>query len=228
MYDNDQRPRRGGATVRAARWSATHPWRAIALWLAFVAACFAIGQAAGTRKATNLDQAVGQSGQAAHWLHDSKLDDPAKESVLISPRAGHLDTATATRATADVTQRLRALPGVVHVDEPQRAKTGDAILVNVTMRGDPDTAQDRVQPLLDATSATQRGYPELRVEEVGDASIAKGVNTELGKSFGKATNISLPVTLVILLVAFGAIIAAGVPVLLALSAVFAAWRSEHD
>jgi len=222
MYDTDQRPRRRGATVRVARWSATHPGRAIALWLAFVAACFAIGQAAGTRKATSLDQAVGQSGQAQHWLHDAKMDDPAKESILISSRSGALDATSATRAIADVTQRLEQLPGVVHVDDPQRSKSGDAILVNVTMRGDPDTAQDRVQPLQDATSATQHSYPKLRVEEVGDASLGKGVNTELGKSFGKATGISLPVTLIILLVAFGAIIAAGVPVLLALSAVFAA------
>ena len=219
MYDTDKRPRRS-ASVRAARWSATHPWRAIALWLAFVAACFAIGQAAGTHKATNLDQAVGQSGQAAHWLHDAGMDDPAKESVLISSRSGDLDAAAADRAAADLTRRMSALPNVAHVDPLQRAH--NAILVNITMRGDPDTAQDRVQPLQDATTATQHGYPQLRVEEVGDASIPKAIDKELGKSFGKATGISLPVTLLILLVAFGAIIAAGVPVLLALSAVFAA------
>jgi putative drug exporter of the RND superfamily len=212
--------RRRGVTVRAARWSATHPWRAIALWLTFVAVCFAIGQAAGTRKATSLDQAVGESGQAQHWLHDAKMDDPAKESVLISSRSGPLNGTAATRAAADVRGRLAALPGVARVDAPKRSH--DAILVDVTMRGDSDTAQDRVQPLQNATAATQRGFPQLRVEEVGDASIPKAVNKELGKSFGKATSISLPVTLLILLVAFGAIIAAGVPVLLALSAVAAA------
>jgi len=136
-------PRRS-ATVRVARWSATHPWRAIALWLAFVAACFAIGHAAGTRKATSLDQAVGQSGRAAHWLHDAKMDDPALEHVLISSRHGALDASAAARATADVRERLTALSGVAHVDATQHAR--NAVLVNVTMRGDPDTAQDRVQP----------------------------------------------------------------------------------
>jgi putative drug exporter of the RND superfamily len=215
-----QQIHRRPATVRVARWSATHPWRAIALWLAFVAACFAIGHAAGTRKATSLDQAVGQSGRAAHWLHDAKMDDPALEHVLISSRTGALDTSAAARATADVRRRLAALPEVMHVDAAQHS--GRAVLVNITMRGDPDTAQDRVQSLLDATSATQRQFPQLHVEEVGDASIPKAINEELGKSFGKATGISLPVTLLILLVAFGAIIAAGVPVLLALSAVAAA------
>src|SRR5215471_11346080 len=111
-----QHTQRRPATVRVARWSATHPWRAIALWLAFVAACFAIGHAAGTRTATSLDQAVGQSGTAAHWLHDANMDDPALEHVLISSPHGALDASAAAQATADVRQRLAALPGVAHVD----------------------------------------------------------------------------------------------------------------
>ena len=220
MYDTESRHR--SASVRAARWSATHPWRAIALWLVFVASCFAIGQAAGTHQATDLDQTVGQSGRGAHWLHDAGMDDPAKESVLISSRRGALDASLADRAVADVNRRFRALPGVAHVDAVEHSTGGQALLVNVTMRGDPDTAQDRVQPLLDATAAAQRDYPALRVEQVGDSSISKAINEEVGKSFGKATSISLPVTLLILLIAFGAIIAAGVPVLLAISAVVAA------
>jgi RND superfamily putative drug exporter len=220
MYDTESRRRT--ASVRAARWSATHPWRAIAMWLVFVAACFAIGQAAGTHRATDLDQTVGESGRAAHWLHDAGMDDPATESVLISSRSGALDSAAAARAAADVTRRFSALPGVAHVDAVEHATGGQALLVNVTMRGDPDTAQDRVQPLLDATAAAQRAYPALRVEEVGDSSISKAINAEVGKSFGKATSLSLPITLLILLIAFGAIIAAGVPVLLAISAVVAA------
>src|ERR1700759_695634 len=62
-------------------------------------------------------------------------------------------------------------------------------------------------------------FPNLRVEEVGAASLDKGANDQVGKDLGTEAIYSLPVTLVILLVAFGAIIAAGVPVLLALSAV---------
>src|SRR5215475_16009200 len=105
-----QHTQRRSATARVARWSATHPWRAIAMWLAFVAACFAIGQAAGTRKATSLDQAVGQSGRAAHWLSDANMNDPAVEHVLISSRHGTLNASAASGASADVRQRLTALP----------------------------------------------------------------------------------------------------------------------
>src|SRR6266480_4009135 len=77
MYDTESRRRT--ASVRAARWSATHLWCAIAMWLVFVAGCFAIGQAAGTYWATDFDQMVGESGRGAHWLHDAGMDDPATE-----------------------------------------------------------------------------------------------------------------------------------------------------
>jgi RND superfamily putative drug exporter len=69
----------------------------------------------------------------------------------------------------------------------------------------------------------QRDHPDLRVEQVGGASINKGINDQVADDLAKAELISLPVTLVIMLIAFGAIIAAGVPVLLAMSAVGAAF-----
>jgi RND superfamily putative drug exporter len=69
----------------------------------------------------------------------------------------------------------------------------------------------------------QRDNPDVRVEEVGGPSINKGINDQVANDLAKAEFISLPVTLVIMLIAFGAIIAAGVPVLLAMSAVGAAF-----
>jgi RND superfamily putative drug exporter len=81
---------------------------------------------------------------------------------------------------------------------------------------------DRVQPLLDTTAKIQQENPGLRIEEVGGASIDKALNETLGEDFKRAEMFSLPVTLAILLVAFGALIAASVPLVLALSAVAAA------
>jgi RND superfamily putative drug exporter len=206
-------------TVRVARWSALHPWRAIAFWLVFVAACIALGQAAGLKTVTDLDTGVGQSGHAARVLHDAHLDDPATEDVLITARSGKLPPASAQQAAAAVTAKMRALSDVAAVGPPQRCADGSAVLVEVTMSGDPATASDRITPLLDATAAVQKQYPALRVEESGGVSLDKGVNDQVGQDLGAAADFSLPVTLVILLIAFGAIIAAGVPVLLALSAV---------
>src|SRR6266545_1388609 len=144
------------------------------------------------------------------------------ERILISSRSGPLDLAAAKTAAADAAARLRVLPEVSKVEEPVPAPDGTMLMVPVTMAGDPDTAEDRVQPLLDATAAVQRDHAALRVEEVGRASIHKALDATIGQDFQRAELFSLPVTLLILLVAFGALIAAGVPLLLALSAVGAA------
>jgi RND superfamily putative drug exporter len=210
-------------TVRVARWSATHPWRAIGLWVVFVAVCFAAGSWAGTRTASDEDMAQGETARATEIIDSGHFDDPAEENVLITSRSGELDRAAASAAAADVAARLGALRDVAEVGRPAASPDGRALLVPVTMAGDADTASDRVGTLLDATAEVQAGHPGLRVEEVGGASIDKGINDQVANDLSKAEFISLPVTLLIMLVAFGAIIAAGVPVLLALSAVGSAF-----
>lgn len=209
-------------TVRLARWSAEHPWRAVAMWVVFVAVCFVGGSAAGLNEATSADQAIGESGRAGVIVEAGKFDDPATENVLITPRGGTLDQAAAKAAADDAAARLRSVTGVAAVGEPVPARDGSALLLPITMSGDPDTAADRVQPLRDATAQVQDGHPQLRIEQVGGPSINKALDDTLGKDFKRAELLSLPVTLAILIIAFGALIAAGVPVLLALSSVAAA------
>ncbi|MEU5945407.1 MMPL family transporter [Micromonospora sp. NPDC047465] len=209
-------------TVRLARWSAEHPWRAIALWVVFVAVCFVGGNAVGLKEATGADQAVGESGRAGLIVDAGDFADPAVENVLITARGGTLDPVAAKAAAADAATELRSVTGVASVGEPVMARDGSALLVPITMSGDAETASDRVQPLRDATARVQEGHPQLRVEQVGGPSISKALNDTLGEDFKRAELLSLPVTLAILIIAFGALIAAGVPVLLALSSVAAA------
>src|SRR3954447_1013366 len=210
-------------TVGMARWSAEHPWRAIALWMVFVAVCFVGGNMAGTHKATAQDDAIGESGQAYVMIEHGKFaDEPAVDNVLITPMSGKLDVAAATKAAKAAQAKLGAVTGVAKVGDPVPSSNGQALLVPITMTGDPDTASNRVEPLRAATAEVQAQYPALRVEEVGGPSIQKALDDTLGKDFQKAELLSLPVTLVILILAFGALIAAGVPVLLGLSSVAAA------
>jgi uncharacterized membrane protein YdfJ with MMPL/SSD domain len=84
------------------------------------------------------------------------------------------------------------------------------------------TAQDRVGPALGATAAVQRAHPQLLIGQVGDASATKAVSDRIADDFQRAEVTSLPVTLVILVLAFGALVAAGIPLLLGLTAVMAA------
>jgi putative drug exporter of the RND superfamily len=215
MSRNTSEPRRP-ATVRVARWSATHPWRAIALWVVFVAAAVMIGSSVGTREVSDLDLGVGQSGHAAQVVHDAGLDSPDTEDVLLAPRSAAPGAmADARRAASDVTRRLKAVPGATAVAPPVTSRDGRTLLVEVTLASSVDSAA----PFQAVTAAAQQAHPQLRVEEVGSLSIDDAVNKQVGDDLGAAATYSLPVTLLILLIAFGAILAAGVPVLLALSAV---------
>jgi putative drug exporter of the RND superfamily len=215
--------RRQPVTVRVARWSATHPWRAIGLWVVFVAVCFAAGGWAGTNTATDEDLAVGEAGRATTIVAAGQFEEHSTENVLITAREGQLDQEAAQSAAADATKRMAALTEVDEVGDPVPSRDGTALLVPITMAGDEDTATENVGKLIDQTDAVQKAHPDLLVEQVGGRSISKGINDQIANDLQKAEFISLPVTLVIMLIAFGAIIAAGVPVLLAMSAVGAAF-----
>ncbi|TDD60087.1 MMPL family transporter [Kribbella antibiotica] len=210
---------RGQITVRAARWSATHPWRAIAMWVAVVIACFAIGSVTGTKKSEG-DGDIGEVTRSEQIVKDGNFADPDVESVLITAPSGTLDQAEAAKVAGVVIQRMRALGGVADVSQPTPSPNKDALIVRVTLKDGEEDA--RVQPLLDTTAQIQQENPQLRIEEVGGLSIGQALEKTLGEDFKRAEIFSLPVTLAILLVAFGALIAASVPLLLALSAVAAA------
>ena len=70
-------------TVRVARWSAEHPWRAMAMWVVFVAVCFVGGSAAGLNEATG-DDNIGESGRASAIIDSGNFDRAASENVLIT------------------------------------------------------------------------------------------------------------------------------------------------
>ncbi|MFB7239992.1 MMPL family transporter [Streptomyces sp. NPDC056269] len=215
--------RRKPATVRIARWSATHPWSAIGLWVVFVALCLLLGGAAGTQRISDAESGVGESGRAGRITASGHFTEKPEENVLITAAGGgRLDTATARKAAAELAGRMKALPEVESVGSALPSPDGAALLLPVTMRGDTEDADTRVQPLLDASAATERAHEGVRIDQIGTGSTAKGLGETLGEDFRKAELISLPLTLLILLVVFGAIIAAGVPVLLALSCVGAA------
>ncbi|GIG19294.1 membrane protein [Cellulomonas chitinilytica] len=193
----------------------------MSLWVVLVAVSLTAGQLAGLRTLSEVDSGVGQSGDAARWVHEAGLDDPAVENVLITAPEGGALPSDAADAAADAAGRLTGLPQVRSVGDPVSSPDGTAMIVAATLTERAASAED-LQPLLDATAATQTAHPGLRVEQVGGTSLDVAMNALVDEDLSAAAAFSLPVTLVILLVAFGALLAGGVPVLLALSAVAAA------
>jgi uncharacterized membrane protein YdfJ with MMPL/SSD domain len=211
--------------ARAGRWSAQHRKKAIWGWLAFALVAFMIGGALGTKTQTNAQSGVGESGRAARTL-DGAFPKHQVEQVLIqSNRATATDSAFRA-AVGDVHRRLSAVPYTKAFESPytsgnagQISADGHSALLRFEIAGDENQAADRVGATLNATAAAQAAHRDFTVEQVGDASVTKQVNDSINKDFSRAFVTSLP--LVILLIAFGALVAAAVPILLALTAVLA-------
>lgn len=203
--------------IRAARWSATHPWRAIGAWFLLVAVAVGLAMVVPTNEVKDADYRVGESGHAEALLDAAGLDHPPTENVLITGRDGDLDTAEAAAAAADVAQRMNGLDGVAGVGDAVPSEDGSALLVPVELTSDEVDAG----PLLAATAAVQEAHPGLEVAQAGDVTIDEAINDRVADDLHSAEFISLPITLVLMLLAFGALVAAGLPVLLAATSVAA-------
>jgi putative drug exporter of the RND superfamily len=213
---------RRSVTVRVARWSATHPWRAIGLWLLLVVVAVGAVSVIPTQKISDNDEWIGQSGRASQLIAEANLAEPPSETVLVSAKSGKLDRKAASATVGEVSREMKALSPVDSVGTPVWSEDGTAVLVPVNLKGNPDDAADNVQQLLDTTAKVQQHHPGLRVEQFGEASVDKGIWKQVGSDLARAEKLSLPITFGLMLLAFGALIAAGIPVLLALSAVAAA------
>lgn len=189
--------------MRAARWSALHPWRAILAWVAFVAFAVGLAIAVPAQETTDADYRVGESGRADALVADAGLESPDTENILVAGDG-------ASAAAEEVADEARTADGVLSVGEPQQSADGSAYLVSVVLDDGADA--DAVQ---EVTAAAAAAYPELDIRQAGDVTIDEAIDEQVGEDLASAEVISLPVTLVLMLLAFGALIAAGIPVLLA-------------
>jgi uncharacterized membrane protein YdfJ with MMPL/SSD domain len=224
MLSSPPTPRGLARFVRAcARAAAHHPKTVIGLWLTLVVACTVLGSMAGTHALSDSASGVGQSQQAQNTLTRVGLQGRAREEILIrSASARH--TAAATRVLAT---RARALPAVAAVSTPLHTPGltrdgGRTALVIATLRGDPDDADDHVVGLEHLVSTMRAQTPVVSLQETGDGSGERAVNTTIDSGLAHAELISVPLTLIILVLAFGALVAASVPLLLGLTSVAAA------
>jgi uncharacterized membrane protein YdfJ with MMPL/SSD domain len=206
--------------ARMGRWSAAHWKTATFGWLACVIAVVAIGGMVGTKNIDPNKSGPGESGRMDRIL-DAGFKQPAGESVLIQSSSLKTTDPAFAAATRDVVSRVSKQAAVQNVQQPTISKDGHSALVEFDIRGDKDKAVDRIDPVLAQVADAQRAHPRLFVGEFGDASSEKAVNEQFSKDLSKSGLISVPVTLLILVIAFGALVAAGIPLLLALTAVFA-------
>ncbi|MFE4974523.1 MMPL family transporter [Kitasatospora sp. NPDC056651] len=220
------RSRRGLAEA-AGRWSATHRWTAVLVWLAFVVATTLLGSA--TRQPTAAQLASGQAQRAEQIMAEAGLSLPAHEVVLVQDPGGTVDDPAFRTAIGDTVAALDATGRTAGVVSPLDPAGGAAVsadrhsaLVQFDVAGAGSSAKERVQPVLDAVGKLGDAHPGFRIEEFGEASFQHGYDAKLHTDYGNAELLSIPVTLAILMVVFGAVVAALLPLLLAATVVTAA------
>jgi putative drug exporter of the RND superfamily len=216
---------------RIAGWSARHRKTAAGGWFLLVAVVFVGGHLVSSTNVPSYD--AGQSGQAEQTLHRLNVTFPPAESVLIQSRSPGRAWATdpeLRRATGEVVAALRRLPrSAADIRSPLSpggralvSADGRSTLVTFTIPGNSDNEDQTVVPDLTAMAAAQARHPDLLIAEAGDASGDRAINGLVSSDFRKAEETSVPITLILLVVVFGALIAAGIPLLLAATSVITA------
>ncbi len=207
---------------RAGRWSAAHWKTATFGWLALVVAAVAAGSMLGSVTQSPAEQTSGGAAKAERILATAGFHTPAGETVIVRSATATAGMPAFDAVVRDVRAKLAVMPQVRNLQAGGISKSRHAELLQFDVSGKEETASDRIQPVLDRVTALAAAHPSFTIAEVGDASVDKAMNDLVSKDLSRAEKLSVPLTFLILLLAFGAFVAAGLPVLLAFSAVLAA------
>jgi uncharacterized membrane protein YdfJ with MMPL/SSD domain len=218
--------------ARAGRWSATHRKTAILGWILFVVAATMIGGNIGQKNLKTVESGNGDSKHGSMIVDDAGFPKTVGERVLIQGKGSiKADSPQVTAAVKDVVTRLGSLKNVSEIQSPLKAqdrantvsKDGRSVLVTFSLPAKVETKQQiealetLAEPPLAQVAAVQKAHPELIVQEHGDASQQHALGAKDRADEVKSQNFSMGGTLIILLIAFGAAVAAGVPLLLGVS-----------
>ncbi|MEU4517328.1 MMPL family transporter [Amycolatopsis sp. NPDC024027] len=208
--------RRGPVVERVTDWSLRHRAAAILGWLALVALAWAVGTFAPGTDARSSPAGDAGTGQAV--LDRQHTREPFWENVLVQPlsRAAAADlvtTLTTSGAIADIRSPL---------DDPaQVSADGRSGLVTFRISGTGTEIRSNLVRATAAVDTVAARHADVRLAQAGDLTVSGAVDKSIKEDIGRSEARSLPITVLILLVVFGSLVAAAVPVLLAGTAVFA-------
>lgn len=213
-------------TGRLARAAARHPWRVLGLWVVLVAVAYF---AAGAMSLTANPGTAGTESKTAADLIDQRLrqQTPPEEYIVVESKATTADEAAYSAFVDTLVRDLRGLKEVKSVasyrdgDRSLVSNDGYTILIPVTLTGDEADAAAAAAPVVDVADEAS-GTGGFRVTTVGFGSVEGEMSTLLGETMQQGEMIGIVVALVILLIVFGAAVAAGLPIVLALLSIFVA------
>src|SRR4051794_2880917 len=203
--------------ARAGRWSAQHRRTAILGWILFVVLAVVVGGRIGLNGLDASASGSGESKRGDMIVKAAGFPQRAGEQVLVQGSSAHAPAVTT--AVREVVMRLKRIEGVGEVERPLASNDGRSVLVSFKLLGTDEQVSKLVEQPVAAVAAVQRAHPAVRVEEFGETSATKAIAAQDAKDGKRAHLISYAVLLIILLAAFGAVVAAGLPLVLGASAV---------
>ena len=196
---------------RIGRFSATHARGLLAVTLLLMIGAGALG-------VTAFGKLQSDGGFADPGAESSKADDLVNRQFggdsdlvfVVTPKSGDVDDAANQRAGAALTDRITADPGLTRVVSyfttkapPLRGEDGRRALVTAKVTDKGDVEQLR--------TAYDAGSGPLQVKIAGPASIGVDIGGQVGKDLALAESIAVPIILILLVIVFGGVVAALLP-----------------
>ncbi len=210
--------------ARMAHWSARHRKTAILGWLGLMISLFAISIALPMKTIVVETAGPGESGWAEEVLYDD-FERPAAESVLVESSSLTAEDPEFRSTVKEVTSAVATVDSIASVESPYApdnagfvSKDQHTALISLEIEGPPDEASDKIAPVVAAVAAVQKAHPDFYVGSFGE-STKRALTASFKDDLKTAGLYSIPLTLLILLIAFGTVVAAGIPLLLGLTAV---------
>ncbi|HLG11673.1 MAG TPA: MMPL family transporter [Dehalococcoidia bacterium] len=210
-----------------ARFAARHPWYIMGLWVLIIAA--AVMGAGSAKESTATAESTTQASRAEDALNAARGEQSPSETIVVSSETQTVDSPAYRAYVEELTDKIRGLDGTV-TSAVNSYEAGDESLVNadrsktlisVTLAGDLDGAMDTVVPLLHLLDDESEGTG-FKLLAAGDGSINHEINEVVEKDLLASEVLGLPAALIVLIIVFGALVAAGLPLILSFLAVLVA------
>lgn len=216
------RPGRPGLTERAARACARHPWRAIAVWVVLiVAAVLAVGALLGDGLTGDETLTNGPDSVLAQDLLDERLGEGELGTEVIVVRAAEpVDTPGVRAAVGRLVDDLRRSRAVEEVRVAPRAPAPEqvsadrrALLIPLQLAQPPE---DHIDAVIAAVEAAD-DRDGLEVTITGEFTLSHDFDRIAERDLQEGEfRIGFPAALIVLILVFGALVAATLPIILAL------------
>jgi uncharacterized membrane protein YdfJ with MMPL/SSD domain len=233
------------ATVRIAMWSARHRWPVAALWFVATVGLLVVSLSMGGINASDANENPNEQQIEASKAYDvfnaGGTNDPYEQVIVVVGGAtGATSDAAFQAAVGDLVEQLKAsgadyggaqTPTFSQLADPFTAPAeaglvapdGSTVRIIGRIDGDDTRVTPLIAPVKPILDSARAAHPDLRIHAISSTFINDDINKLINEGLDSSLSLTIPLTFIILLFAFGAIVASIVPLVLAITSLVAAF-----